>query len=854
MFDSEDASCRIRGVSVFGHRRGRPGQPLEIVLDVTATSRTACTATDVPVTARSTVSWRTALASRFCRMEVTVQRFGRSVVSEVNMFRSNFSRPSAFLCLCPSAVFVLLFVQSAAATDMNETVLERVTNATVYVKTFRSEQSKADTQLGSGTGYFINRTGLAMTNNHVVDPTHGTPPWERRRAHMQHYQGGKLAWHVVVGSGTNSEQEYEANVLYQNEAADQAVLQVYAKDGSKYESADYLRLLPESRLDMYEPTWSIGFPGGDRQASRGDTPQAQVEKGNIIGLPRTPGGRLRMIYTDALVRPGNSGGPCVNKNGFLVGTVTLMKPPEGREDTGGARYSALVPAKITGEMVRNAFTLGKIAEGTDFTPFMESITQQSGLVNLTEFDRRDREDVLYFDNGDRYPGKIKNETIEWESELGSFAIPTKGIAYLMRNVDGFGLYLEGGNRLAGEPKLEAIQFQTGSGRTVDAALDDLSVVAFRTQGHDVKPHDGATVVFDSNAAHLIFDEVKGDATISTRLEDWKLPLSKIERIDLGDTGDQVVSLKDGSRFTGKFQPDKLEGRLAGTSTMIEFSLANVERCTIETRAAQSARLDGLSLRALLHDSPKEIRDAWTQLDTDAEAAKSYIAEIADPKTIKKYSDADQDRARLLDAMLKLRTGDYIAAMKAFRGISKSDDVNVAAYAAAHAEVLRTYKDFKFDGKPLSDPAVFAAAAKTMAHTAISEVRNFLTNAYPPKIERKGEFRTLVTALRRHETDMVAASVILGTEAEDLMARLWKTAIDAGLLELQRLATEEQTGATSDQSRGRGGGARRAGNSSIPGGDDGRKVVDVIIEYLGKQYDYGFHIADPDIDEVLRRKK
>jgi len=727
---------------------------------------------------------------------------------------------------------------------MDEAVLARVQNATLFVKTLRSERSRADTPVGTGTGFFINRTGLAITNNHVVDPTHGTPPWERKRAHMEHYKGGKLSWRVVVASGSDREKEYEATVLYQNEAADQAVLQVFAADGSKLDSSDYLRLLPESRLDIYEQTWSLGFPGGEQQATRGKTPEVQVEKGNVIGLPRTPGGRLRMVYTDALVRPGNSGGPCVDRNGFLVGTVTLMKPPEGREDTGGARYSALVPAKLTAEMVRNAFLLGKVAEGTDFTPFMESITQQSGLVNVSEFERQELQDVLFFDNGDRYPGKVKPETMEWESELGKFTLPVKSVAYLMRNVDGFTLYLEGGNRLSGKPKSNTISFETGSGRVVDASLDDVTVVAFRTQGHGAPQGKGDTVVFDSNVAHLIFDKIQGEATITTQLEDWKLGLPRIERIDTNDDWKQVVSLKDGSRFTGKFNSDRLLAHLAGVDAAIEFDLSNVARCTVETRAAEHSRLRGLGMDALLKEAPQELRDAWAHLGADPAEAKIAIAKLADPKTVKKYSEANQDRVRLLDAMAKLRTGDSIGAVKGLRGLAKCDDVNVAAYAIAHAEVLREYKDSKFDGQPLSDPAVFASAAKTMANAGQTEVRNFLEGVYPPKIERKGDFRTLLSSIERHEKAMIAAAVILGTDAEDLMIRLWKTAIEAGLLELDRLASESQT-----QPQGRGG----RGRYDIPGGDEGVRVVEALREYLIKQYDYGFHIADPDIDDVMQRR-
>lgn len=82
-----------------------------------------------------------------------------------------------------------------------------------------------------------------------------------------------------------------------------------------------------------------------------------------------------------------------------------------------------------------------------------------------------------------------------------------------------------------------------------------------------------------------------------------------------------------------------------------------------------------------------------------------------------------------------------------------------------------------------------------------------------------------------------------------MIRLWKTAIDAGLIELNRLAAEAQEEAQSAR-RGRRGRSRY----QAPGGEEGDQVVEALREYIIKQYDYGFHIADPDIDEIKKRQR
>lgn len=754
------------------------------------------------------------------------------------------------------AALCLTAVASAVrAADMRDEVLDRVKHATLYAVTSRSKQSQSDTPLEAGSGFFINRTGLAITNNHVVDPAHGTPPWEKWKAFLEHYEGGKLSWRVTVDSGTKEEKSYKATVLYQNEAADQAVLQVFDEDGSMLATPNYLRLLPESRLQEYKETWAFGFPGATTQASRGKNPKVQVEKGNILKLPRTPGSRLRMIYTDNLIRPGNSGGPCVDVNGFLIGTVTLMKAPEGREDTGGARYCALVPAKLTAEMVRNAYLLEKIGKGTDFTPFLQSVMQGSGLINVPEFERWKDSDRLFLDNGDAIPGTMSDSEMGWKSDLGTFSVPVTSIAYLMRNADGSELFLEGGNRISGEPTKDKIPFKMGGDRSVDVSLDEVSVVAFRTGGHVVRTMPRRTILFDADVARLAFEKVDGDLSMSSRLGDWPMEFAKIERIDANDAGEQVVTMTDGSRLSGSIKADDLKGKLAGLDTTLTFNLANVRTAAVEVIEEEKSRLAGLSIEALLKKSPQELRDAWTLLGTDAKAGAKRIEDLADAKNIKHYAEPDQERARLMLALAELRTGDGTAAMKEFRIVSKSNDENVAAYAQSHAEVLREFRDFKYDGKALSDPAVFAAAAKSSAKSGLDDARSFLKSVTPPHIERKGDYRTLMNTLRNHEREMASSAVILGTEAEDVMIRLWKTAIDAGIQELIRMYREEQAekAEQKNQPGGRRGRSSRRGNSAAMGREkDSAKVVEDLEEYYGKQRAYGFHIVDPDVDAIKAR--
>jgi hypothetical protein len=191
--------------------------------------------------------------------------------------------------------------------------------------------------------------------------------------------------------------------------------------------------------------YAFGFPGGDSQrTAREKHPEATVTEGHILEIPRTAGGRIRMIYTDVEARPGNSGGPMVDVDGYLVGTVTLMKPPEGRKDTGGARYSALVPAALSQEMIRTAVEKGKLEAGGDLVPFVALLTGDDGRIRLPGFDRLSKQDALYYPNGDRIHGTVGTDTIPWESPIGTFEVPADAVAYVVSGKDQCDLFLEGG--------------------------------------------------------------------------------------------------------------------------------------------------------------------------------------------------------------------------------------------------------------------------------------------------------------------------------------------------------------------------------------------------------------------------
>lgn len=729
----------------------------------------------------------------------------------------------------------------------------RVKKAAVMVFTARSEREKGDTPLGSGSGFFINSTGLLMSNNHVVDPTHRKSPEERQQFH---YTAGRLTWTIITDSGTDAEKTYEAMVLFQNEWADLAILQAFEKEEVKLKTSNYLPLLPESRLQERLKVWALGFPGGDQQRTLQDKhPEVSITTGNVLTAPRTPGGRIKMVYTDVVARPGNSGGPMVEADGFLVGAVTLMTAPEGREDSGGANYSALVPARLALDLIRYAFALGKIPGGSDITPFMDALTRSDGLLDIPEYARRPDQDVLYFSDGDRIYGAVDSPTIAWESPMGKIEVPATAIAYVMSNDEGSHLFLEGGNRISAPKSSATFKFKA-DGQTVDQPFEKVAVIALRTANRKVAMPATTAYVLDTNVAHLILTDIQGEASFAGKLGKTGVKFGDVSRLFKQEDGQQVLTLVDGRRMTGKFEAGGIKAKIAATGTPIDISFAHVDRANVEVAELSSG--GGLTLGGVLTGADPDIAKVARKMQTDdATSARKVLDELFASAEFKKASEAKKEQAKLLEAECLLKEGKFADAQKKFKALSKAEERNIAAYSDAAASVLRKYSDNKFGGKPLSDHAAFRAAGAAMGVEAVVQARTAMKDARALEGE-KSEFKTIRPQIDNMEKLLPGAAIFVGSDADDEMIRLWKLGVRAAEREINRitvwLGEVQDTGG-----RGSGGGGAPRGLSAAPAGvtpDQLRmqreKAEKTLREYVVKLFDYGFHIDDPDVQELKEK--
>ena len=760
------------------------------------------------------------------------------------------------------------------AQDLKPAVHERVKRATVLVFTGFSDKQRMDKPYGSGSGYFINRTGMLITNNHVADPAHQRTDAEKQ---LIHYRAGKVCWDIIVDAGTEDEQRIPCEMVYQSDNADQAILQALDEDGNKLETPNFLPLLPESRLKDGMRLYCMGFPGGDAQRKKDQQhPEPTVTSGHCIGLPRTPGGRVRMIYTDVNVRPGNSGGPMVDLDGFLVGTATLMTKPDDRPALAGANYAALVPAALSGDMIRNAYILRKVPDGSDCTPFMEMLLDDQGRIMIPEFARRQEWDSLFFPDGDRIYGKVATPTITWESPVGTVEVPLDAVAYVMSGLEGSNLFLEGGTRLGAAEVGSSFKFTPDGGGETTMDFDRVGVVGFRSSEREIDTMPPKVLVLDSEEAYLKLTDIEGEAKLESRAGVLSVKLEDISRIDLRSDGQKVINLRDGRRITGDFTSDPIKAKIAALEVPIAFDLSAVDQATIETIRFGIGSVAGLGLSELLAVGERDVQVIVDKLEEgDTAGAREKLDKlIQDSGKFRKYPKVKQERLTLLEGVLCLREGRYDEAMKVLRKASRAGQANIAAYAAACSEVLKHYEAHEYRGKPLSDPSAFSRAGLTLARKLIKEARDFLKDGglmlrvgnsigtrqvnTPGGIEwvdlydgvRRNNYTKAVRTARKLDESMRVAAVLGGAEADDELIRLWQYGKRSCIYELARLEEElrelQQGGGNDRRSTA---GTQRKLQREI---DQINGYRDEAIENWGtfalSLREYGFRIEDPDIQE------
>ena len=179
------------------------------------------------------------------------------------------------------------------------TVFEKASNLSpVGVEEFSMiPKGKKKIKIGGGSGFIIDKSGIILTNRHVIDDP-------------------KADYLVILSNG----EKYKAEILAKDPINDIAVIKIEAKnlltiklgDSSKLELGE-IAVAIGNTLGTFNNTVSVGSISGlSRQISATNNINHKIE-------------RLRgLIQTDAAINPGNSGGPLINYEGKVIGINAAM--------------------------------------------------------------------------------------------------------------------------------------------------------------------------------------------------------------------------------------------------------------------------------------------------------------------------------------------------------------------------------------------------------------------------------------------------------------------------------------------------------------------------------------------------
>ncbi|MDD2871186.1 MAG: trypsin-like peptidase domain-containing protein [Candidatus Gracilibacteria bacterium] len=202
-------------------------------------------------------------------------------------------------------------------------------------------------KVGGGTGFFITKNGMIITNKHVISDSQAT--------------------YTVI---TNDNNEYDAKVIALDPNNDLAFLKII-DEKKEFTTLDFVNSIDEINVGQF--AIAMGNALSEFQNS--------VSLGVISGKNRNINdGRNKisgLIQTDAAINPGNSGGPLINLDGKVMGINTAII--EGSEGLG---FSISLTKNKIDYMLDSVEKYGVIKKpfiGINYIPISESIKNQYKL-------------------------------------------------------------------------------------------------------------------------------------------------------------------------------------------------------------------------------------------------------------------------------------------------------------------------------------------------------------------------------------------------------------------------------------------------------------------------------------------
>src|ERR1700677_1239312 len=252
----------------------------------------------------------------------------------------------------PRGNFELTQADAAPAYD-----IEEQQNIAVYKKALPSVVNITSTavafdffygpvpQQGQGSGFILNKDGLILTNNHVID--------NAQRVEVM----------------LSDKHKYKATVMGVDKNHDLALLKINAPNLVPATLSESTGLIVGQRV------YAIGNPFGL---------QGTMTRGIISAIRSIRGPNNNpiedAIQTDAAVNPGNSGGPLLNSRGEVIGITTLIAN-NGADQSSGIGFA--IPINTAKAVIADFAKYGRVRRPSLDISALEigpDIAQQIGLA------------------------------------------------------------------------------------------------------------------------------------------------------------------------------------------------------------------------------------------------------------------------------------------------------------------------------------------------------------------------------------------------------------------------------------------------------------------------------------------
>jgi len=196
----------------------------------------------------------------------------------------------------------------------------------------RRQQPRDELVSARGTGFIIDKSGLILTNNHVVEG----------------------ATKILVSLyGEDEDHQYPARVIGRDQLTDSALIELTEKPNHELPIA---KLGDSSQMQPGDWVMAIGNPFGLAHS----VSVGVISANRPGGLPVADRRNADVLQTDAAINPGNSGGPLINLRGEVIGVNTAIATTGFSQGNMGVGYA--IPSNTIREVLPQLRS-GKIVRG-----------------------------------------------------------------------------------------------------------------------------------------------------------------------------------------------------------------------------------------------------------------------------------------------------------------------------------------------------------------------------------------------------------------------------------------------------------------------------------------------------------